>query len=148
MSDDAGGSDEFAFRTSVDVRFRDIDAGGHAHHTLVLVYFEEARSAYWSEVVGREGIGEIDFILAGCAVRFRGRIFWPQRLTVGARVSHLGRSHWEMAYEVRGEEGELLADGETSQVMYDYDRGRPKRIPPEVRERIAAFEGEGLSSGS
>jgi acyl-CoA thioester hydrolase len=40
------------FRTSVPVRFRDLDAMGHAHHTLPLIYLEEARAAFWRELKG------------------------------------------------------------------------------------------------
>ena len=43
----------YRFRHPVEVRFKDIDIGGHAHHSHALVYFEEARSAYWREGVGR-----------------------------------------------------------------------------------------------
>ena len=46
----------FRFRHAVEVRFKDIDLGGHAHHAQALVYFEEARTAYWREIVGRGGV--------------------------------------------------------------------------------------------
>ena len=46
----------FRFHHPVTVRFRDIDIGGHAHHADALIYFEEARWAYWMEVVG-QGLG-------------------------------------------------------------------------------------------
>jgi hypothetical protein len=51
----------FRFHHPVVVRFRDIDAGGHAHHSQALVYFEEARSAYWSEVVGKRGLDGVGY---------------------------------------------------------------------------------------
>lgn len=127
-----------AFHHPVEVRFRDIDPGGHAHHTLPLVYFEEARSAYWSRIVGRDGLEGIDYILAEAMIRYHRRILWPQTVTVALRVPEIGRSHWIMEYVVRGEDGRRLASGETRQVMYDYDAGRPVRIPDDVRERMTA----------
>lgn len=135
MSDVAEGEGN-AFHHPVEVRFRDIDAGGHAHHTLPLVYFEEARSAYWSRVVGRDGLEGIDYILAEATVRYHRRILWPQTVTVALRVPEIGRSHWIMEYVVRGEDGARLATGETRQVMYDYEAGRPVRIPDDVRGRM------------
>ena len=42
-----------------DVRFKDVDVGGHAHHSHALVYFEEARWAYWARVVGSAAPAEV-----------------------------------------------------------------------------------------
>lgn len=131
----------FRFRRPVDVRFKDIDIGGHAHHSHALVYFEEARAAYWREVGGRGGLGDVDYILAEARLRYHARILWPQRLDVGVRVSRLGKRHFEMAYEVRSAEGELLVSGETTQVMYDYEAGASKRIPDDVRAAMEALDG-------
>ena len=64
--------DGFRFHHPVTVRFRDIDIGGHAHHADALIYFEEARWAYWMEVVGK-GLAELDYVLAECRVRWHAR---------------------------------------------------------------------------
>jgi acyl-CoA thioester hydrolase len=131
----------FRFHHSVDVRFSDIDVGGHAHHAQALVYFEEARAAYWREVVGRAGTGDIDYILAESRIRWHQRVFWPQKLSVGVRVSRLGRKHFVMEYEVLAPDGTRLQSGETTQVMYDYAAGATKRLPEEVRDAIQTFDG-------
>ncbi|HSG46334.1 MAG TPA: thioesterase family protein [Longimicrobiales bacterium] len=131
----------FRFQYGVDVRFKDVDIGGHAHHSHALVYFEEARAAYWRQVAGKDGLGGVDYILAEAGIRYHQRVLWPQRLQVGVRVSRLGKRHFEMSYEVRGEDGELLVSGTTTQVMYDYQAGAAKPIPEAVREAIAAWDG-------
>lgn len=131
----------FRFQYGVDVRFKDVDIGGHAHHSHALVYFEEARAAYWSEVAGKGGLDGIDYILAEAGVRYHQRVLWPQRLQVGVQVSRLGKRHFVMAYEVRSQEGELLISGTTTQVMYDYAAGAPKPIPEQVRRAIDAWDG-------
>lgn len=133
--------DPFRFRHPVTVRFKDIDVGGHAHHSHALVYFEEARAAYWRTVAGRDGIDAIDYILAQAEVRWHARVLWPQTVTVGVRVSRLGKKHFDMEYDVRGEDGALLQSGRTVQVGYDYDAGAVARIPDEVRSRIEAHDG-------
>lgn len=138
----------YRFEYSVDVRFRDVDALGNAHHTLPLIYFEEARGAYWRQVVGARGIEDIDFILGDVHVRYHARIFYPSRLSVRLRVSEMGRSSFTMEYELRDERGELLTTGRTVQVMYDYAAKRSKPIPPEVRARIEAFESGGSGTGN
>ncbi len=134
-------ADRFRFVHPVDVRFKDIDIGGHAHHSHALVYFEEARAAYWDAVAGKGGLGGVDYILAEAQLRYHARIFWPQRLEVAVRVSRLGRRHFEMAYEVRSAQGERLVSGTTTQVMYDYDSASSVAIDDETRRAIEAFDG-------
>ena len=124
------------FRHAVEVRFRDLDPMGHAHHTLPLIYFEEARAAYWREVAGRSGVEDVDYVIGEAQVRFHQRIRYPARLEVGVRVSRIGGKSFVMEYELRSAEGELLATGRTVQVMYDYGAARPVPIPAEIREKM------------
>jgi len=134
----------FSFWHPVDVRFKDIDVGGHAHHSVVLVYFEEGRARYWQEVVGKGDVKEVEFILAEARVRYHARVFYPARLRVGVRVSSLRRKHFVMEYLLEDPNGEALASGETVMVMYDYERKRSKEIAPEISESIRNHEGKGM----
>lgn len=131
----------YRFRHAVDVRFKDVDIGGHAHHSHALVYMEEARAAYWREVVGRPGLEDIDYILAEARVRYRARVLYPQRLEVAVRVSRLSRRRFDMEYEVRGAGGEVLVEGSTVQVMYDYRKGVSKAVPDDVRTAMEKLDG-------
>lgn len=134
-------SSPFRFHHPVTVRFRDIDVGGHAHHSEALMYFEEARWAYWREVLGRGSLEDVDYVLAEARVRWHKRVLWPQTVSVGVRVSRLGRKHFDLDYEVRGEDGSVLVSGTTTQVMFDYQAERSMRMPEELRARLVAFEG-------
>jgi len=134
-------AESFRFRHSVDVRFRDIDVEGHAHHSAALIYFEEARAAYWRQVAGRAGIDDIDYILAEAQVRWHRRVLWPQRLSVEVRVVRMGKKHLEMEYEVLAEDGTRLQSGRTVQIMYDYAAGCTASIPDDVRAAIERHDG-------
>lgn len=143
MSDSASAtdSDAFKFWHQVPVRFRDIDVAGHAHHADALIYFEEARWAYWTTVVGQSRVEELNYVLADCSVSWHGRVLWPQTLSVGVRVSRIGRKHFEMEYEVRSDSGERLQSGSTVQVMYDYSSGTSMPVPDGLRSTLTAFDG-------
>ncbi len=132
--------DRFRFIHPVSVRFRDIDVGGHAHHADALIYFEEARWAYWMEVVGK-GLDDLDYVLAECRVRWHARVLWPQTVRVGVRVVRVGRKHFEMEYEVRSTAGEKLQSGSTVQVMYDYGAGTSKPLSDALRRTLESFDG-------
>ncbi len=130
----------FRFHHPVEVRFRDLDPMGHAHHSLPLIYFEEARAAYWRDVAGQGGLTGIGYVMGEVRVRYHARIHFPQQLQVLARVARLGGRSWDMQYQLRTPAGELLASGESTQVMYDYAAAASIPIPDDIRARIAGYE--------
>lgn len=149
MSDDesrGNGNDErdFRFEAQVPVRFRDIDVGGHAHHSQILIYMEEARWAYWTRLNGRQKVEDVDYILAEVRVRYRSRVLYPDSLRVQLRTTFIGRKHFELEYQLRSGKGQILASGWTTQVMYDYEAGRSVALSDDLRSRIEAFEGRRL----
>ena len=139
---------DFRFIHEVDVRFRDLDPMGHAHHSLPLMYWEEARARYWREVAGRETVDAIDYVMGEFSLRYHARILFPARLRSGVRVTRLGRSSFDMSYGLWSEPGRLLSSGSSTQVMFDYHAGRSRPIDDETRRRIEAFEGADLSEPS
>jgi acyl-CoA thioester hydrolase len=132
---------DLRFSYRVPVRFHDLDAMGHAHHSLPLIYFEEARAAYWREIVGRAGVQDVDYVLAEIRVQFKKRVLYPATLTVRTGVTHVGNASFTMNYQLVDEDGAVLAAGESVQVMFDYERGRSMPMPAETRSRIEKFEG-------
>jgi len=130
----------FNFVHPVEVRFSDVDVGGHAHHSKALVYAEEARAAYWATVAGRIGMDEIGYILAEAEVRYHRRILYPNTLQVRVRVPRIGRKSFTMEYAIDSSDGERLASVRTVQVMFDYEAAAVRRLPEELRERLERHE--------
>ncbi|MBR9991111.1 MAG: acyl-CoA thioesterase [Gemmatimonadetes bacterium] len=134
------------FRADVPVRFRDIDAMGHAHHTLPLVYLEEARAAFWRELKGSASVDAIDYVMAEITLRFHARIRFPSDVTVGLAVRRVGTKSFTTDFEVRSASGELLSSGTTVQVAYDYTAERTKAIDPADRAILERWLTAGNSS--
>ena len=134
-------SQPFRFRHPVAVRFHDIDVYGHAHHSRALIYFEEARWAYWDQVVGTDRPEDVTYVLAEMHVRYHRRVRYPMSLDVGVRVSEVGRKHFGMIYEARSPEGELLVSGSSVQVMIDYTTERATSVPTDIRSAIDEWDG-------
>ena len=133
--------DPFRFRLPVDVRFQDVDVYGHAHHSRALIYFEEARWAYWREVVGTKSIDEVSYVMSEVQVRYHRRILYPMTVEVCARTSQLAEKHFIMEYEVRSPPGEMLVSGNSVQVMYDYAAQTSTTIPATIRSALEAWDG-------
>ena len=132
---------DFGLVHQVEVRFRDLDPMGHAHHSLPLMYWEEARARYWRDVAGRSAVVDIDYVMGELTVRWHRRIFYPARLRAGVRVTRLGRSSFEMEYGLWDGDGALLSSGRSTQVLFDYDAGRAMPMDDETRRRIETHEG-------
>jgi len=131
----------FNFHHPVAVRFQDVDMYGHVHHSKPLVYFEEARWAYWQEVVLANGGTGARYVLAEFNVRYLARILFPDTLSVGVRVTEIGRKHFVMEYRARSAEGEVVAEGRSVQVLYDYEAGGATSVPDGVRTALESFDG-------
>jgi acyl-CoA thioester hydrolase len=132
------------YRQRVVVRFRDLDAMGHAHHTLPLIYLEEARAAFWRELTGSDLLDAIDYVMAEVTVQFHARIQYPTEVEVALAVDHVGGKSFTMRFELRSptraaDTGQLLASGRTVQVAYDYTRDTAKPLEPGMRAGLTAW---------
>lgn len=136
---------DFRFVHPVPVRFRDLDPMGHVHHSLSLMYWEEARARYWREVAGRETVDAIDYVMGEFTLRFHHRIRFPATLDAGVRTTRLGRSSFEMEYGLWDPAGRLMSSGASTQVLYDYGAGEPRPMDADTRARIERYEGRTLS---
>lgn len=131
--------DDGWFRAAVPVRFRDLDPMGHAHHTLPLIYLEEARAAFWRMLKGSDSLDAIDYVMAEITLRFHARIRFPSTVTVGLSLSRVGAKSFTTAFEVRDDVGGLLASGTAVQVAYDYEAERAKPIDAADRSVLDAW---------
>jgi acyl-CoA thioester hydrolase len=130
---------DYSFVADVDVRFRDIDAMGHVNNAVYATYLEEARTAYFDEVLDAS-LADVQTVLANVALEFRRPVELGDDVTVAVRVPELGRSSIPMEYEVRAD-GEVAATGEAVQVAVDGETGESRPIPEAGREKIEPFEG-------
>jgi acyl-CoA thioester hydrolase len=106
---------------------------GHAHHTLPLIYLEEARAEFWRELKGTADLDAIDYVMAEITLRFHARILYPSTVEVLLGVSDIGNRSFRMEFEIRAADATLLSSGSTVQVTYDYAAGVPKSIAADDR---------------
>jgi acyl-CoA thioester hydrolase len=127
------------YRLRVPVRFRDLDPMGHAHHTLPLVYLEEARAAFWREVSGTSELAAIDYVMAEITLRFHARILYPAHVDVLLTVGDVGTKSFRIDFEVRSDDGVLLSSGSAVQVAFDYATSAAKPITDGNRAALQAW---------
>jgi acyl-CoA thioester hydrolase len=143
-------NDEFRHRTSLEVRFRDIDAFGHVNNAVFSTFAEQARVQYLLDVIAAPGrFEQMPLILARLEIDFRAPIELGEQVTVESRVDRIGRSSIGMRHRIlAGEAARLAADVQSVLVTYDYGAGRPIAVPDAWREQIATHEGRDFPVGT
>jgi acyl-CoA thioester hydrolase len=127
------------FKLTVPVRFRDLDAIGHVNNATYFTYMEEARKEFFRQVFDCRKASDFPFILAEISCRFLKAV-QMEELEVGQDiwVSHVGRKSFTFKYRLyrRDDPAWIFAEGQSVQVYYDYDTGRPVEIPASFKAEI------------
>ncbi len=133
-------SAEAPFSVVERVRFGDLDAMQHLNNVEFLRYFETARIAYLGHLLPgndptqRQSFG---FIFAECHIAYRSPAQFGEHVRTAITPGRLGRSSLRLEFSMTADEDErLLAEGYGVLVGYDYEAGRSKPIPDELRERL------------
>ena len=144
----------FRSRPPIEIRSGATDALGHVNNAVYLTYFEMARGGYYTRVVGHPfGTGpEADrrtYVIAEAHISYRRPAFYGEPLWCGVRVAWVSRSSFGLEYRLEVSDSAIgaarvIADGSSVQVFYDLARGRPMRIPPDLLDALAGFEGREL----
>lgn len=125
-------------RTTLKVRFHELDPNGHVNHGIYLTYFESARI----ELLERLGFGlsdlrdrDIHLVVVEARVRFRRPAFASDELTIDSQVADLRRaSSWWHQRMTRGDE--LIAEAEVRSTAVSAS-GRPVRPPQDLVDALA-----------
>lgn len=132
---------EVQSRSQLRVRYAETDQMGIAYHGAYFVWFEVARVDYlrehgltYRELEQKEDL-RLPVIEAQAA--FLKPSYYDDLLEVRTRLTSLSGARVSFEYAVyrHGEEA-LLATGRTAHAALDH-RGRPRRLPASLRERLA-----------
>lgn len=121
------------------VIYGDTDNMGVVYYANYLRFFELGRNEYmrargltYREVEAR-GL-QLPVTEARC--RYRKPARYDDLLTVETRVTRARGARVVFGYAIRGEEGEVLAEGETEHAAVG-PGGRPRRVPADILEILA-----------
>ena len=130
----------------IPVAWGEMDAFGHLNHAVYFRYMETARFAYFErldvpEFLGRDPLGPI---LGSISCRYRAPLTYPDRVSVGVKVTRVESDRFVMAYAIFSHAlGGIAAEGEGTLVCFDYRQNRKAPLPEKLKARIAALEAEG-----
>ena len=127
------------FSVPVRVYYQDTDAGGVVFHAQYLAFMERART----ELLNARGLDlarfvaerGVQFMVHELAVRFHRPARLNEVLSVSAEVARIGAASLAFRQRVlRGDE--LLVEADVTLALVDRDRGRPARMPEELKKLL------------
>ena len=133
-------------RVEIVVQWRDMDVLGHVNNAEYIRWFESARIATLGEVAmfsenGRfqDGV-RIGPILASVSCDFLAPVNFPETVSVGAHVTRIGRSSFNLGYVVRQHSDQrVVATGDSVVVQLNYETGRSEPFSDALRRDLKSL---------
>jgi acyl-CoA thioester hydrolase len=152
------------FEHPVNVRWRDTDALGHVNHAVFLTYLEEARDAFFAQVIGSEP----SYVVVRLEVDLHAEVRYEDRqVTAQIEVERIGATSLttretllltrpapdcadagsaeraEQAHDERAEPSDkaplVAAQARVVTVRWDADRRKPTPFTQDERTRLTAM---------
>ena len=126
--------DQFHAFVDLQTRWADNDAYGHMNNATYMSLFDTALSL-WQLQNGIEirGPEALRFLVVESGCRYFNEVAFPDALTAGLRIAHLGTSSYRMDIALfRNKDLQAAAEGFFVQVLVGPD-SKPTPIPPQAR---------------
>ncbi|RQH03130.1 acyl-CoA thioesterase [Natrarchaeobius oligotrophus] len=125
---------DYDYEVRIDVRLRDVDFMGHVNNAVYATYLEQAREAYFTDVLD-VSLVDVGTVLVNLEIEYARPIESDATVTVALGVAELGTSSVPIEYEIRAD-GERAATARTVQVVVDDETGESRPLPSEWHSRI------------
>ena len=135
--------DGFPVVVTIPLLWGDQDAFGHVNNLVYLRWCETARVVYLERAglwvpLPPQGVGPI---LASIHCDYKRPLNYPDTVDVGARVTRIGNSSFQMDHRVVSHAlHEVAAEVSSTLVMLDYSANRTVRVSDESRRVIDELE--------
>ncbi|EIF00949.1 acyl-CoA thioesterase [Saccharomonospora glauca] len=122
----------------VPTRWKDNDVYGHVNN---VVHYSLMDTVINKWLIERGGLDIHEGGVIGLCVEshcnYHASVSYPEKVSVGLRVGHLGRSSVRYEIGLHREDGsELVAEGHFVHVFVDRETRRPVEIPGKLREAL------------
>ena len=129
---------DFDFWSSINTRWRDMDALGHLNHAIYLGYMETARVDVYIQL-GFSGIRkdmDESTILGSMDVHYLSQVKHPASLDVGHRICRVGSKSFDFLAAIFIENEEKpVCSALFKMVAFNYDLNKAIPVPDLIREK-------------
>ncbi len=134
--------DSFKYRTSIEMRFADLDMMGHVNNAVYFTYMEIARAKYWKQALNWDW-KTTGIIIGQASIDYIVPILLNDKVNMYVRTSRIGKTSFDLEYlivkDVNGKEI-TCSKGKTVCVAFDYSSKKPTPIPDKERNKMIEFE--------
>ncbi|WP_085993030.1 acyl-CoA thioesterase [Oceanobacillus senegalensis] len=125
-----------AHEIEVYIRFAETDALGHVNNTSYFLYFEEARTKFFKEILPERN-KNLSFILASIKCQYLNQAFAGQTLRVCTNVLKVGTKSFTMSQTILSPDtGITIAEAEAVTVCFNYLEQKTISIPERLRLKL------------
>ena len=138
-------------RTSLEIRFTDVDIQGHVNHTAIVEWIAHTRvqlidekvnqydHTIWKNNIKDEG-PELDHVLVNLDVNFRKEVFYPGTIEVTGRVLNVGNKSVTTEFFVYSG-NEVVAEAQCINVFFRISDKKSVDIPDKLKEMMMKKNG-------
>jgi len=140
----------FKHKIKIKVRFSDLDAMHHVNNATYLSYLEEARIAYFKDVLDKPKNGlDFEAVIAKIEINYHLPIMLGDEVEVATRVSKMGNKSSDVEHLILVNKNGMkvvAASALTKLVSYDYAKQISFATPDRIKKKIEEFEKINLSN--
>ena len=137
-------------RTSIEVRFTDVDSQDHVNHTAIVEWIAHARvklidgkvaqyhHTIWENL--KDQNPELDHVLVNLDVNFHKEVFYPGTIEVSARVLNVGNKSVTTEFFVYNKD-ELVAEAQCVNVFFRPEDKKSVDIPDKLKDMLMKKNG-------
>ena len=137
-------------RTSIEIRFTDVDIQGHVNHTAIVEWIAHARVTLIDEKVTqyhhtlwenrKDQDPELDHVLVNLEVNFHKEVFYPGTIEVTARVLNVGSKSVTTEFFVYSG-NEVVAEAQCINVFFRTSDKKSVDIPDKLKDMMMKKNG-------
>ena len=137
-------------RTSIEVRFTDVDSQNHVNHTAIVEWIAHARvklidgkvaqyhHTIWENL--KDQNPELDHVLVNLDVNFHREVFYPGTIEVSGRVLNVGNKSVTTEFFVYSGD-EVVAEAQCINVFFRTSDKKSVDIPDKLKDMLMIKNG-------
>ena len=137
-------------RTSIEIRFTDVDSQGHVNHTAIVEWIAHARVTLIDEKVTqyhhtlwenrKDQDPELDHVLVNLEVNFHREVFYPGTIEVRGKVLNVGNKSVTTEFFVYSGD-EVVAEAQCINVFFRTSDKKSMDIPDKLKDMMMKKNG-------
>jgi acyl-CoA thioester hydrolase len=129
-----------SYSHTIDVQYRDLDPRSHVNHAVFVSYMEQAKGAFFAEVLGTP-LEAVNTVVKALEVDYERPIPGGSAVTIELQVATVGETSLGIAYELTVDD-DVVATANTVSVLLDSETDRPQPLSEDWRERLEPYRQE------